>query len=70
LLLGCSTLLAQRTAYCLRAINIIEPAGKRGRTPLHRQVSPAAPIDRPISDCQTASASILAAGAVDGVACG
>jgi len=30
-LLGCSTLLAQRTAYCLRAIDIIEAAGKRGR---------------------------------------
>lgn len=37
--LGCSMLLAQRTAYCLRAVNIIETAGKRGRTPLHRQVS-------------------------------
>jgi hypothetical protein len=32
-LLGCSMLLAQRTAYCLRAINITEAAGKRGRTP-------------------------------------
>jgi hypothetical protein len=31
-------LLAQRTAYCLRAVNIIEAAGKRGRTPLHQQV--------------------------------
>jgi hypothetical protein len=41
-LLGCSTLLAQRTAYCLRAIDIIEAAGKRGRTPLHRRISPAA----------------------------
>ncbi|MGO9906183.1 MAG: hypothetical protein ACLP4R_26430 [Solirubrobacteraceae bacterium] len=41
-LLGCSMLLAQRTAYCLRAINIIEAAGKRGRTPLHRRISPAA----------------------------
>jgi hypothetical protein len=40
-LLGCSMLLAQRTAYCLRAINIIEAAGKRGRTPLHRRISPA-----------------------------
>jgi hypothetical protein len=38
-LLGCSTQLAQRTAYCLRAINIIEGAGSRGRTPLHRWVS-------------------------------
>ncbi len=35
-LLGCSILLAQRTAYCLRTIKLIEPAGKRGRTPLHR----------------------------------
>jgi hypothetical protein len=35
--LGCSMLLAQRTAYCLRAVDIIEPAGKRGRTPLHRR---------------------------------
>ena len=35
-LLGCSVLLAQRTVYCLRAIGIIEDAGKRGRTPLHR----------------------------------
>jgi hypothetical protein len=34
--LGCSMLLAQRTAYCLRAVNVIEPAGKRGRAPLHR----------------------------------
>jgi hypothetical protein len=33
--------LAQRTAYCLRAINIIEAAGKRGRTPLHRRSPPA-----------------------------
>jgi hypothetical protein len=36
-LLGCNMLLAQRTAYCLRIIKIIEPAGKRGRTPLHRR---------------------------------
>jgi hypothetical protein len=32
---GCSTMLAQRTLYCLRAIGIVEPAGKRGRAPLH-----------------------------------
>jgi len=38
-LLGCRTLLAQRTAYCLRMIELIEPAGKRGRTPLHRSTS-------------------------------
>jgi hypothetical protein len=36
-LFGCSVLLAQRTAYCLRTIGIIEAAGKRGRTPLHRR---------------------------------
>jgi hypothetical protein len=34
-LVGCSTLLAQRTLYCLRMIGLVEPAGKRGRTPLH-----------------------------------
>ena len=32
----CSTMLAQRTLYCLRAVGIVEAAGKRGRTPLHR----------------------------------
>lgn len=35
-LLGCRLLLAQRTAYCLRAVGILEPAGMRGRAPLHR----------------------------------
>ena len=35
-LLGCSLRLAQQTAYCLRILEIIESAGKRGRTPLHR----------------------------------
>jgi hypothetical protein len=34
-LLRCSTRLAQRTLYCLRMIGIVEPAGKRGRVPLH-----------------------------------
>jgi hypothetical protein len=34
--LGCSMLLAQRTAYCLRAVDVIEAAGKRGHAPLHR----------------------------------
>ena len=34
-LLRCSTLLAQRTLYCLRTIGIVEPAGKRGNAPLH-----------------------------------
>jgi hypothetical protein len=36
-LLGCSLLLAQRTAYCLRTLGIIEAAGKRGPTPLHQR---------------------------------
>jgi hypothetical protein len=36
-LLGCSTRLAQRAAYCLRLIELIEPAGKRGAAPLHRR---------------------------------
>jgi hypothetical protein len=36
--LGCTVLLAQRIAYCLRILGILEPAGKRGRTPLHRLV--------------------------------
>lgn len=35
----CSTLLAQRTLYCLRTIGIVEPAGKRGRAPLHALVA-------------------------------
>jgi hypothetical protein len=33
--LSCSTLLAQRTVYCLRMIGLVEPAGTRGRAPLH-----------------------------------
>jgi len=33
--LSCGTVLAQRTLYCLRAIGVVEPAGKRGRAPLH-----------------------------------
>jgi hypothetical protein len=33
--LGCTTMLAQRTLYCLRSIGVVEPAGKRGRAPLH-----------------------------------
>jgi hypothetical protein len=32
---GCSVPLAQRAVYCLRMLEIIEPAGRRGRTPLH-----------------------------------
>jgi hypothetical protein len=34
-LVGCSTMLAQRTLYCLRAIGMVETAGRRGRAPLH-----------------------------------
>ena len=34
--LGCGTVLAQRVAFCLRALELLEPAGRRGRTPLHR----------------------------------
>jgi hypothetical protein len=33
--LRCSPLLARRTLYCLRAMGIVEPAGKRGRAPLY-----------------------------------
>ena len=33
--LGCGTVLAQRTLYCLRAMGIVERAGKLGRAPLH-----------------------------------
>lgn len=36
--LGCNVMLAQRTVYCLRAVGVIEAAGKRGRTPLHRKL--------------------------------
>ena len=35
----CSTLLAQRTLYCLRTIGITEPAGMRGRAPLHARAA-------------------------------
>ena len=38
-LLGCGTVLAQRTLYCLRIIGIVEPAGKRGRAPLHARTA-------------------------------
>jgi hypothetical protein len=33
---GVRLLLAQRIVYCLRAVGLFEPAGKRGRAPLHR----------------------------------
>ena len=35
---GCTTLLAQRTLYCLRAVGLVEGMGKRGRTPLYASV--------------------------------
>jgi hypothetical protein len=37
--LGCSAVLARRTVYCLRAIGLVEPAGKRGNAPLHAPVA-------------------------------
>ena len=33
--LGCRRVLAQRTLYCLRALELVEPAGRRGPAPLH-----------------------------------
>ncbi|MBB6626503.1 hypothetical protein H5V45_04115 [Nocardioides sp. KIGAM211] len=36
--LGVPVLLAQRVAYCLRLMELLEPAGKRGHAPLHRAV--------------------------------
>ncbi len=48
-LLRCSTQLAQRTLYCLRMIGIVEPAGRRGRSPLHARAAgdPQRPRTRP-----------------------
>jgi len=37
-LLGCSTVLSQRVVYCLRLMELVEAAGRRGRTPLYRCV--------------------------------
>ena len=37
--LGCGTVLAQRTLYCLRSIGIVDRAGMRGRAPLHALTS-------------------------------
>jgi hypothetical protein len=34
--LGCPRVLAQRTVYCLRLMELIEPAGRRGPSPLYR----------------------------------
>jgi hypothetical protein len=36
---GCRMILAQRIAYCLRAMEVFQDAGKRGRAPLHRLVA-------------------------------
>jgi len=37
--LRCGLVLAQRFAYCLRAMEVLEPAGRRDRAPLHRVVA-------------------------------
>lgn len=37
ILLACNVRLAQRIVYCLRAMGVLEAAGKRGPTPLHRR---------------------------------
>ena len=34
-ILHCTPRIAQRTLYCLRTIGVVEPAGNRGRAPLH-----------------------------------
>jgi hypothetical protein len=34
--LGCRLVLAQRVAYCLRALDVLADAGRRGPAPLHR----------------------------------
>ena len=34
--LSCPLVLAQRAAYCLRIMGLLEPAGRRGRAPLYR----------------------------------
>ncbi len=33
---GCGEVLARRVVYCLRALELVEPAGRRGAAPLHR----------------------------------
>jgi hypothetical protein len=39
-LLGCRRVLAQRALYCLRALELVEPAGRRGPAPLHAVATP------------------------------
>ena len=34
--MGSALPLAQKAAHCLRALSVLEPAGMRGRAPLHR----------------------------------
>jgi hypothetical protein len=36
--LRCRMVLAQRVAYCLRALEVLDDAGRRGPAPLHRRV--------------------------------
>ena len=38
--LGCGIVLAQRVAYCLRALEVLEDAGRRRSAPLHRRATP------------------------------
>jgi hypothetical protein len=38
--MGAPLRLAQKAAHCLRALGVLEPAGRRGRAPLHRVVRP------------------------------
>jgi hypothetical protein len=40
--LGCRMVLAQRVAYCLRAMEVLVDAGRRGPAPLHRRAPAAA----------------------------
>jgi hypothetical protein len=37
--LGCDPRLAARATYCLRLMNVLEPAGRRGRAGLHRRAA-------------------------------
>lgn len=44
--LGVTVGLAQRVAYCLRHLELVEDAGRRGRAPLHRAVGAVGTMDR------------------------
>jgi hypothetical protein len=46
---GCPCVLAQRTVYCLRALGVIEAAGRRGVAPLHRRSDVTADLPVPIA---------------------